>query len=106
MVDDNNKDDEFELIEVLENVAVLYKRGKEKKEVFDAIHINENGIFTGYILKTDKIKPCNITRFTGRLKRKSCINCSEEFIECGFIPKHNIKNIEGSSRRMVYKKKS
>jgi len=105
MVDDN-KDDEFELIEVLENVALLYKRGKEKKEVFDAIHINKNGIFTGYILKTDKIKPCNITRFTGRLRKKSCINCSEEFIECGFVPKHNIKQIEGSSKRMVYKKKS
>jgi len=104
-MNDDTGDNSFEIIEVLENVAVLYNEGKGKKEVFNAIYVHKNGISTGYISKIDKIKPGNITGLKGRLRKKSYVNCSEEFIGCGFIPKHNIKNIEGSSRRMVYKKK-
>lgn len=81
------KNKKFELIEVLENVAVIYQRGREKKEVFDAIHKNGDGIYIGFILKKDDK------------------NYYEEFIECGFIPNHNIKKIEGSVKRKVYKRK-
>lgn len=94
----------FEVIEILENVAVIYQMGKEKKEVFNAVHINGDGIFTGYILKKGKTISLNKKGFMSRLLKKSRINCLEEFIECGFIPKHNIKKIEESSKRKVYKR--
>jgi hypothetical protein len=87
-MDNYKKKNNFELIEVLENVAVIYQRGREKKEVFDAIHMNGDGIYTGYILK------------------KEGKSFYEEFIECGYIPKHNIKRIEGSVKRKVYMRKS
>ena len=83
-LDKNNL--KFEIIEIIENVAVIYHRGKEKKEVFDAIYITKDGVFTGFILK------------------KYDNNFYEEFIECGYIPNHNIKTIEGSARRKVYKR--
>jgi hypothetical protein len=86
-MENHKKNNKFELIEVIENVAVIYQRGREKKEVFDAIYLNGDGIYTGYILK------------------KAGNNFFEEFIECGFIPKHNIKNIEGSVKRKVYKRR-
>jgi hypothetical protein len=92
----------FEVIEVLENVAVIYEKGREKKEVFDAIHINKEGIFTGYILKKGKTNITGNKSLINRLRKKSCNNFFEEFIECGFIPKHNIKNIEGSIKKKVY----
>ncbi len=102
----NVKNDyEFEVIEVLENVAVIYKMGREKKEVFDAIHINKEGIFTGFILKKEKTNSFNNTGFRGRLRKKSYYSFFEEFIECGFIPNHNIKKIQGSVKRKVYKRK-
>jgi hypothetical protein len=86
-MNNTKKDNTLELIEVLENVAVIYQRGREKKEVFDAIHVNGDGIYTGYVQK------------------KTSKNCYEEFIECGYIPNHNIKKIEGTTKRKVYKRK-
>ena len=83
----NKKDNNFKIIEVLENVAVIYQKGRQKKEVFDAIYLNGDGIYTGYILK------------------KNDISYYEEFIECGFIPNYNIKKIEGSAKRKVYKRR-
>lgn len=105
-MNDDKNDFKFEVIEVLENVAVIYEKGREKKEVFDAIHINQEGIFTGYILKKGKIDTPNNKGLMSRFRKKSSINSFEEFIESGFIPKYNIKKIEGSSRRKVYKRKS
>ena len=103
----NDKIDfKFEVIEVLENVAVIYEKGREKKEVFDAVHINKEGIFTGYILKKEKTDTPKNKGFMSHFRKKSIINSFEEFIESGFIPKYNIKKIEGSSRKKVYKRKS
>ena len=104
-MNDDKNDFIFEVIEVLENVAVIYEKGKEKKEVFNAIHINEEGIFTGYILKKGKTDTPKNKGLMSHLRKKSSINSFEEFIESGFIPKYNIKKIEGSSRRKVYKRK-
>lgn len=50
-MDNYRKNNNFELIEILENIAVIYQRGLERKEVFDKIHINGDGIYTVYILK-------------------------------------------------------
>ncbi len=99
------KNNHFELIEVIENVAVIYKMGREKKEVFDAIHINKEGIFTGFILKKEKTNSFNNKGLMGRLRKKSYYSFFEEFIECGFIPNHNIKKIQGSVKRKVYKRR-
>lgn len=102
----NVKNDyKFEVIEVLENVAVIYKKGREKKEVFDAIHINKEGIFTGFILKKGKTNSFNNKGLMSHLRKKSYYSFFEEFIECGFIPIHNIKKIEKSVKRKVYKRK-
>ena len=105
-MNDYKNDFKFEVIEVLENVAVIYEKGREKKEVFDAIHINRDGIFTGFITKKEKTNTPNNKGLMSRLTKKSSINFFEEFIECGFIPKHNIKKIEKSSKRKVLKRKS
>jgi hypothetical protein len=104
-MNNDKSDHKFEVIEVLENVAVIYQKGKEKKEVFDAIHINEDGIFIGFILKKGKSNSFKNKGFLNLIGKKSCIIFFEEFIECGFIPKHNIKKIEGSLKRKVYKRR-
>ena len=83
-----NYDDNYVIIEVLENVAIIFERnGSEKKEVFDTIYFDGNGIYTGYILKKPGFKN------------------HEEFVESGFISNHNIKKIEGSVKRKVYMRK-
>jgi hypothetical protein len=104
-MNDEKNDFKFEVIEILENVAVIYEKGREKKEVFDAIHINEEGIFTGYILKKTRTDTPYNKGLMSRLRKKSSINFFEEFIESGYIPNHNIKKIEGSVKRKVYMRK-
>jgi len=77
------KNAKFKMIEISKNPIVIYKNGD--RDLFDAIYINALGIVIGRIFK---------------------INGNEEFIESGWIPKSNIKNIESGSRRKVYKRKS
>ena len=105
MFDGNYIDDKYEFIEVLENVAIIYKIGKEKNEVFDAIHVDTDGVYTGYILKKEKIKQiCNIG-FLNRFRKKSRIDFFDEFIECGFIPRQNVEKIEGSGKKKVFRRR-
>ena len=71
---------EFEIIDILEMVNIVYSDGK--KEFFKAIQILDNGVFTGRIINND------------------------EFINGGFIPKQNIKKIIGGTERKIRRKKS
>ena len=71
---------EFEIINILEMAKIIYKDGK--KDIFDAIYITKEGIQTGRIIN------------------------NYEFINGGFIPKDNIKNIIGGIERKIHKRKS
>lgn len=68
------------MIEILENVTVVYIDGV--KERFDAIHLTENRAITGRI-------------FTAEGK--------ERFMQNGFISRRNIKKIYNGTRRKVEK---
>lgn len=64
------------MVEVLENATIVYIDGV--KERFDAICLTANRIITGRIFKIDG---------------------TEEFKECGFISRQNIKQIYNGSKR-------
>ena len=68
----------FEMVEILENATVVYVDGI--KERFDAICVTGNRIITGRIFKRGK---------------------TEEFKECGFISRQNIKHIYNGSKRNI-----
>ena len=72
------KDESSEMIEILENAIVIFKDAV--KRIVDTIQITDEGVVTGFILNR------------------------EVFVEGGFIPKRNIKHIEGGTKRLVYKK--
>ena len=96
MNDDNKKDDTFEMIEILENATIIYDDGD--RAIFEAIFLTDEGeIIFGQTLTVEK---------TGHCKSISSIDCHEIFIECGGIPKDNVKQIKGGTRRTVYTKKS
>jgi hypothetical protein len=78
-MNNEKKDEPLEMIEILENAIVIFK--DELKRIVDAIQITDEGVVTGFILNR------------------------EVFVEGGFIPKRNIKHIEGGYKRLVYKKK-
>ena len=65
-------------IEILENAVVVYNSGE--KQIINAINISDRGVFTGHLIN------------------------HKEFVECGGIPKNNIKKIIGGDRRVVSKK--
>jgi hypothetical protein len=65
-------------IEILKNVTILTSTGEKK--YFDAIYLNTIGIFFGKI------------------------NTLEEFVETGFIPKHNIIKILSGEKTHALKK--
>lgn len=65
-------------IEILKNVTILTSTGEKK--YFDAIYLNTIGIFFGKI------------------------NTLEEFVETGFIPKHNIIKILSGEKIHALKK--
>jgi hypothetical protein len=73
-------ENEFEIIDILEMAKIIYFDGK--KDVFEAIHITNEGIHTGRIIN------------------------NYEFLNGGFIPKENIKNIIGGIERKIRKRKS
>ena len=73
-------ENEFEIIDILEMAQIIYSGGK--KDIFEAVHIVDEGIYIGRIRNHD------------------------EFINGGFIPKRNIKQIKGGTRRKIRKKKS
>ena len=77
-------DDEFEVIEILENATIIYEDGK--REIFEAIYLTEYGeIIFGQILH-------------GGIE-----DCPGFFREYGGIPKDNIKFIEGGIKKNVVK---
>jgi hypothetical protein len=71
---------EFEIISVLEMAQIIYTDGK--MDIFKAVHIRDGGVYTGRIRNHD------------------------EFICGGFIPKQNIKKINGGTERKIRKRKS
>ena len=94
MKDDNKKDDTFEMIKILENATIIYDDGN--RAIFEAIFLTNKGeIIFGQILKVEKSDHC---------KSVSSIDCHEIFMECGGIPKENIKHIEGGIKKPVFKK--
>lgn len=72
------KSDTLNEIEILKDVTILTTTGE--KEYFDAIYLSTNGIFFGKI------------------------NTLEEFVETGFIPKHNIIKILSGEKAHALKK--
>jgi hypothetical protein len=71
------------MIEVLENATIVYIDGV--KERYDAIHMTAKRAITGRIFKIDG---------------------TEEFKECGFISRQNIKQIYNGSKRKIQRMKS
>lgn len=61
-------------IEVLENVNIVYTDGK--KDFFEAICVSDDGIIIGRVI-------------------------NNKFVNCGFIPKNNIKSIKGNTKRTM-----
>jgi hypothetical protein len=75
-----SNENEFEIIDILEMVQIVYNDGK--MDIFKAVHITEEGVYTGRITNND------------------------EFVNGGFIPKQIIKKINGGTERKIRKKKS
>jgi len=73
-------DNIFEKIKIIQNPVVIYKNNN--RELFEGIYLTDKKIYTGYILN------------------------NEIFVEGGFIPKHNVKQIISGIRRTIQKKKS
>jgi hypothetical protein len=71
------------MIEVMENVTIVYIDGV--KERYDAIHMTAKKVITGRIFKIDGM---------------------EEFKECGFISRQNIKQIYNGSKRKIQRMES
>jgi hypothetical protein len=65
-------------IEILKDATILTTTGE--KEYFDAIYLNTTGIFFGKI------------------------NSLEEFVEIGFIPKHNVIKILSGEKTYTLRK--
>jgi hypothetical protein len=77
-----NKHDknEFEIINILELAKIIYNDGK--MDILNAILKGNEGVYTGRIINQN------------------------EFINGGFIPKENIKEIIGGTERKIRRKKS
>jgi len=71
---------EFEIIDILEMAQIIYYDGKV--DIFNAIYKANEGVYTGRIINQN------------------------EFINGGFIPRQNIKEIIGGIKRKILKKKS
>ena len=71
---------EFEIIDILEMAQIIYYDGKV--DIFNAIYKANEGVYTGRIINQN------------------------EFINGGFIPRQNIKEIIGGTERKIRKKKS
>lgn len=71
------------MIEIMENAIIEYSDGV--KEQFDAIYLTNKRAITGRIFN---------------------IEGEEKFIQNGFVPRKNIKNIYNGSKRKVQKMES
>ncbi len=72
-----------EMIEILEQATVIYTDGV--KEIFDTIRLTDKGVVIGHI--------------------SSCNDDCDEFIDCGFISRNNIKNISYVTQRIIRRTK-
>ena len=79
MLKKSNKN-EYELIDILETVQIIYSDGK--MAILEAVQIADEGVYTGRISNNN------------------------EFIDGGFIPKQSIKEINGGTKRKLYIMKS
>ena len=68
----------YEVIEIISNALLTYKDGN--KEYFKAVYNVKVGVITGRIIDKDI------------------------FLEIGFIPHYNIKNIDGERKKVKYTK--
>ena len=73
-------ENEFEIINILEMAKIIYSDGK--MDIFNVIYKANEGVYIGRIINQN------------------------EFINGGFIPKENIKEIIGGIKRKMLKKKS
>lgn len=93
----------YELIEIIETVAIIFKDGEKK--LYDAVQFDrKRGVITGNIVDTEKNDIIEILHWLGKPNIKK-IDSDILFVETGFIPKHNIESIELGSRRKILKKK-
>jgi hypothetical protein len=72
-----------EMIEILEHATIVYTDGAQ--EQYDALRITEKGVMIG-----------RISTWNAGL---------EEFVDYGFIPKHNIADITNASKRTIRRMK-
>jgi len=68
---------EFEIINILEMAKIVYSDGK--MDIFKAIQISDNGVYTGRII-------------------------NNKFVNGGFIPKNSIKHIFSNGKKIFSKK--
>jgi hypothetical protein len=80
MLKNKRNKNEFEIINILEMVQIIYNDGKV--DFFKAIFKANEGVYTGRIINNN------------------------EFISGGFIPKQIIKKIIGGTERKMRKRKS
>jgi hypothetical protein len=97
-----NKDVIFETIEVIENVAIIFKDGDKK--FFDAVQITNRGVSTGFIKNVHKLKINIIDNLNVKIKEKKRNSYDTEFIENGFIPKKNIANLKNGNIKKILKR--
>ena len=94
------KDNGVEMIDIIKDAIVTYNDGDKK--LFEAIHITDKKILTGYVLKMDNKELNRIVNFFGRAKNKILNSCCEQFIERGGIPGDSILSIKGGNDRAIY----
>ena len=93
MKDVYRKHDELMKIEILENATIIYDDGD--RAIFKAIFLNDKKVIIfGEILTIEN---------QDRSKSYGNIDCYDVFLECGGIPKDNIKSIEGGTKKIVFK---
>jgi hypothetical protein len=80
-------EDSFKIIEIVENVTVVYTDGS--KELFQGVYMNDKGVVLGRIMKIEKTNKDLLKGYT------------EEFIGYGFIPKTSYKDIEDGLKRQI-----
>ena len=79
MLKKKSNENELEISDILEMAQIIYFDGKS--DFFEAIQISDNGVYTGRIINNN-------------------------FVNGGFIPRQNIKEIIGGIKRKILKKKS
>ena len=96
----NKTNDAFDRVEITVGATVIY--ADNTSEFFEALRVIDNDVIIGRILKTEYTKPDN-SASSYQQNRDISI---DEFIECGFIAKGMIKQINPGSKRKIFQKKT